>query len=67
MPAAEDRCPVDPGGPECRTGGVGRLRFVGSELRDVWRELRAHMHREPRSGDVMPHDDRPDSDMQGGE
>jgi len=65
MPAAEDRCAVDSGVPECRTGLAGRLRFVGSELRDVWRELRAHVHREPRSGDAMPHDDRPDSGTQG--
>ena len=67
MPAAEDRCPVDPGVPECRTGPVGRLRFVVSELRDVWRELREHVHREHRSGEATPHDDGPGSGKQGSE
>ena len=51
MPAAEDRCPVGSGVPECGTGPVGRLRFVVSELRDVWRELRAHMHHQSRDVD----------------
>lgn len=64
MPAAEDRCPVDSGVPECGTGPTGRLRFVASELRDVWRELRAHVHRAPRSADAMPHDDGPDQGKQ---
>jgi hypothetical protein len=67
MPGVEDRCPVDPGVPECRTGPVGRLRFVVSELQDVWRELHAHMRREPRSGEATPHDDRPESGKQGSE
>jgi len=67
MPVAEDRCPVGSGVPECGTGPVGRLRFVVSELRDVWRELHAHVHREPRSGETTPHNDGPDSDKHGSE
>lgn len=64
MPAAEDRCPVESGVPECGTGPLGRVRFVGSELRGVWRELAEHVHRAPRSGDTTPHDDGPDSGEQ---
>jgi hypothetical protein len=67
MPAAEDRCPVGSGVPECGTGPAGRLRFVVSELRDVWRELHAHAHRESRSGETTPHNDGPDSGKQGSE
>jgi hypothetical protein len=51
MPATDDGCPVGPGVPQCGTGPVGRVRFVGSELRDVWRELRAHMHHQSRDVD----------------
>jgi hypothetical protein len=65
MPDAEDRCPVDPDIPECATGPVGRVRFVASELRDVWREL--HAHREPRSRNATANDDGPESDEQGSE
>ncbi len=65
MPATDDGCPVGPGVPQCGTGPVGRVSFVGSELRDVWRELRAHMHRQSRSGETTPHDDGPDSGKQG--
>jgi len=67
MPAAEDRCPIGSGAPGCGTGPVGRLRFVVSELRDVWRELREHPHRESRSGETMPHDDGTGSGKQGSE
>lgn len=67
MPSAEDHCPVDPGVPECATGPVGRLRFVVSELRDVWRELRTHAHRGPRSGDATAHEHGPESGKQGSE
>jgi hypothetical protein len=66
MPAAEDRCPVDSGVPECGTGPAGRLRFVVSELRDVWRELHAHVRHGPPSAGAMPHDDQPGSGKQGG-
>jgi hypothetical protein len=65
MPAAEDRCPVGSGVPECGTGPAGRLRFVVSELRDVWRELRAHAHRESRSGATTPDVDRSETGKQG--
>jgi hypothetical protein len=65
MPATDDGRPVGSGVPECGTGPVGRLRFVVSELRDVWRELHAHVHRESRSGGTTPHDDGPDSGKQG--
>lgn len=38
-------CPADrdtaPGVPGCSTSPWGRLRFTVSELRDLWRELRA--------------------------
>ena len=64
MPTAENDCPVNSGVPECDTGPVGRVRFVGTELHDIWRELRAHAHREPRTGETMPHDDGPDSGEQ---
>jgi len=67
MPAAEDRCPVDSGVPECGTGLTGRVRFVVSELRDVWRELRAHVHPGPRSAETATHDDGPDQGAQGSE
>ena len=49
MSTTEGECPVSSGVPECGTGPLGRVRFVGSELRDVWRELRDHLHRAPRS------------------
>ena len=64
MPAAEDRCPVDSGIPDCRTGLAGRLRFVVSELRDVWRELSTHAHREPGSREATAHNDGPDLSKQ---
>lgn len=65
MPATDDDCPVGPGVPQCGTGPAGRARFVGSELRDVWRELRAHMHHQSRSGASTPDADRPDTSYQG--
>jgi len=49
VPIDEGECPVSSGVPECGTGPLGRLRFVGSELRDVWRELRERVGRAPRS------------------
>jgi len=49
MSTTEGECPVSSGVPECGTGPLGRVRFVGSELRDVWRELREHVHRASRS------------------
>jgi hypothetical protein len=49
VPTTENGCPVSSGVPECGTGPLGRVRFVGSELRDVWRELRERVHRAPRS------------------
>ena len=45
MFTTEDDCQVSSGVPECGTGPLGRVRFVGWELRDVWRELREHLHR----------------------
>ena len=50
MPTTENGCPVSSGVPACGTGPLGRVRFVGSELRDVWRELRERVRRAPRSG-----------------
>jgi hypothetical protein len=38
---------------------------VVSELWDVWRELRAHVHRAPRSGEATPHEDGQDQGTQG--
>jgi len=49
MSTTENGCPVSSGVPACDTGPLGRVRFVGSELRDVWRELRGHLHRASRS------------------
>ena len=49
MSTEERECPVSSGVPECGTGPLARVRFVGSELRDVWRELREHLHRAPLS------------------
>ena len=49
MFTTEHDCPASSGVPECGTGPLGRLRYVGSELRDVWRERREHLHRAPRS------------------
>lgn len=51
MPAKDDSCAADSEVPECATGPVGRMTFVGAELRDVWRELRARMNRQSRDGD----------------
>ena len=49
MSTTENDCPASSGVPECGTGPLGRLRYVGSGLRDVWRELREHLNRAPRS------------------
>jgi len=64
MPTTDDDCPVSSGVPECGTGPLGRARFVGSELRDVWRELREHLHRAPRSR-TTPDDGQPGTGNQG--
>ena len=49
MSTTESECPVSSGVPECGTGPLARVRFVGSELRDVWRELHEHVHPASRS------------------
>ena len=49
MSTTENDCPASSGVPECGTGSLGRLRYVGSGLRDVWRELREHLNRAPLS------------------
>ncbi|NYI41318.1 hypothetical protein BKA03_001437 [Demequina lutea] len=59
MPTAQECSPDDSDVPECQTGPTGRMRFVVSELRDVWRELLAHG--KPQSGDVTPQSEGPES------
>ncbi len=41
MAAQQDACTQSHGVPSCNTGPVGRWRFVTTELRDVWGELRS--------------------------
>lgn len=62
MPVAEECGPDGSSVPECRTGLAGRVQFVVSELRDVWREL--HEHREPQSGHATAHLEGPASGEQ---
>lgn len=58
MSTEDDVCSVGPGVPACGTGQVRRLRFVGSELRDVWHELCRYVHRsrhrEAAAGSTKP-------------
>jgi len=58
MSTEKDVCSGRTGVPACGTGHVKRLRFVGSELRDVWRELRRYVqrsrHPEAAAGSTKP-------------
>ena len=58
MSTAEECNPDDSDVPQCETGLTGRARFVVSELRDVWRELRAHG--KPQLEDVTPQSEGPE-------
>ncbi len=58
MSREEDVGSDGPGVPACGTGLRKRLRFVGSELREVWRELcrspQRSRHPEAAAGSTKP-------------